>query len=115
VKREAVHIVVGLLRKLPCSGSSATGSPAGLVFLVFAVIGFAAGIGLASISLKTPAQATVICGIIGAGLAWPLASIPIYYWQHRLRVLLNAQRRRDEEHQTTHTFDPMTGRVVRTR
>jgi hypothetical protein len=34
---------------------------------------------------------------------------------HAARSLINEQRRRDEEYQRTHTFDPMTGRIVRTR
>jgi hypothetical protein len=92
VRRVAVHIIIGLLRAFALLWLVGHRFARRLVFLVLAVIGFAAGIALASISFNAPASATAICGIIGACLAWPLASIPIYYWQHRLRVLLDNQR-----------------------
>jgi hypothetical protein len=57
-----------------------------LMFLVLAVVGFIAG---ANVPTHNPAG-SVICGIIGAALAWPLASIPIYYWRHL--IMLEEQR-----------------------
>jgi hypothetical protein len=51
-----------------------------LVFLMLAVVGFIAG---ANVQTPNPAG-SIICGIIGAALAWPLASIPIYYWRRQL-------------------------------
>jgi hypothetical protein len=57
-----------------------------LVFLMLAVVGFIAG---ANVPPHNPAG-SIICGIIGAALAWPLASIPIYYW--RRQIMLEEQR-----------------------
>jgi hypothetical protein len=57
-----------------------------LVFLVLAVVGFIAG---ANVTPHNPAG-SIICGIIGSALAWPLASIPIYYW--RRQIMLEEQR-----------------------
>jgi hypothetical protein len=57
-----------------------------LVFLVLAVVGFIAG---ANVPTPTP-PGSIICGIIGAALAWPLARIPIYYW--RRQIMLEEQR-----------------------
>jgi hypothetical protein len=57
-----------------------------LVFLVLAAVGFIAG---ANVPTPSPAG-SIICGLIGAALAWPLASIPIYYW--RRPIMLAEQR-----------------------
>jgi hypothetical protein len=44
-------------------------------------------------NVPTPNPAgSIICGLIGAALAWPLASIPIYYW--RRQIMLEEQRSR---------------------
>jgi hypothetical protein len=53
-----------------------------LVFLVLAVVGFIAG---ANVPPPPSPAGSIICGLIGAALAWPLASIPIYYWRRQLR------------------------------
>jgi hypothetical protein len=57
------------------------------VFLALAVVGFIAG---ANVPTSPSPAGSIICGIIGAALAWPLASIPIYYWRHR--IMLEEQR-----------------------
>jgi hypothetical protein len=57
-----------------------------LVFLVPAVVGFIAG---ANVTPHNPAG-SIISGLIGAALAWPLASIPIYRW--RRQIMLEEQR-----------------------
>jgi hypothetical protein len=44
------------------------------------VVGFIAGTSVTPHNLA----GSIICGLIGAALAWPLASIPIYYWRHRI-------------------------------
>jgi len=55
------------------------------MFVLLAAVGFAVGAGLASTTTNPPQAAPVLCGIIGAALAWPLASIPLYYRRHRER------------------------------
>jgi hypothetical protein len=47
------------------------------------VVGFIAG--GANVTPHNPAG-SIICGIIGAALAWPLASIPIYYWRRQITL-----------------------------
>jgi hypothetical protein len=57
-------------------------SMARVVFLVLAVVSFIAG---ANVTPHNP-TGSVICGVIGAALAWPLASIPIYYWRRPITL-----------------------------
>jgi hypothetical protein len=56
-----------------------------LVFLMLAAVGF---IG-ANVTPDNQAG-SIICGIIGRALAWPLAGIPIHYW--RRQIMLKEQR-----------------------
>jgi len=78
----AVHIIVGLLLAIALLYFWLIGHwfARVLVFLMLAVVGFIAGV---NIPPHNP-TGSIICGIIGAALAWPLASIPIYYWRRRV-------------------------------
>jgi hypothetical protein len=78
-----VHIIVGLLLAIAMLYFWLIGH---WFARVLAVVGFIAG---ANVPTPTPAG-SIICGLIGAALAWPLASIPIYYWRHR--IMLEEQR-----------------------
>jgi hypothetical protein len=51
-----------------------------------AFVGFIAG---ANVPTPNP-PGSIICGIIGAALARPIASIPIYYW--RRQIMLEEER-----------------------
>ena len=53
-----------------------------LVFLMLGAIGFLLGL-----SVGTDQGGRVVCGIIGAVLAWPIAGLPVYFWRHQSRVL----------------------------
>jgi hypothetical protein len=82
----AVHLIVGLLLAIALLYFWLIGHwfARVLVFLMLAVVGFIAGV---NVTPHNPAG-SIICGIIGAVLAWPLASIPIYYW--RRQIMLDA-------------------------
>jgi hypothetical protein len=62
-----------------------------IVFLILACVGFAAGASIVNFGLYD-GHANILgpgllAGAVGAALAWPLASIPTYYWRHHLRAL----------------------------
>jgi hypothetical protein len=77
-----VHIIVGLLLAIALFYFWLIGHwfARVLVFLMLAVVGFIAG---ANVTQHNP-TGSIICGIIGVALAWPLASIPIYYWRRQI-------------------------------
>jgi hypothetical protein len=83
-----MHIVVGLLLTIALLYFWLIGHwfARVLVFLAEAVVGF---IGDANVPPHNPAG-SIICSLIGAALAWPLASIPIYYW--RRQIMLEEER-----------------------
>ena len=85
----AVHIIVGLLLAIALFYFWLIGHwfARVLVFLMLAVVGFIAG---ANVPTSPSPAGSIICGLIGAALAWPLASIPIYYWRHQ--IMLEEQR-----------------------
>ena len=59
--------------------------------LVFLLLGAVTFVTVAYITQdpKYP-TAGVIYGLLAAGLAWPVASLPIYYWRHQAREYLSA-------------------------
>jgi hypothetical protein len=58
-----------------------------LVFLMLACAGFVGGAALTNISPNAPPAGIIICGLIGAALAWPIAGLPVYYWRHHIRAM----------------------------
>ena len=90
----ALHIIIGLLLAIALFyfwliGHWFARVP---VFLMLAVVGFIAG---ANIPPHNP-TGSIICGIIGAAFAWPLASIPIYY--RRRQITLGAHTVASRKH-----------------
>lgn len=59
-----------------------------LVFLLLACVGFVAGAAVENASSATTPANVIIVGLIGAALAWPVAGLPVYYWRHRIRQLV---------------------------
>ena len=90
-----MHIIVGLLLAIALFYFWLIGHwfARVLVFLMLAVVGFIAG---ANVPTSPSPAGSIICGLIGAALAWPLASIPIYYW-HR-QIMLGAHTVASRKH-----------------
>jgi uncharacterized membrane protein YccC len=64
-----------------------------LVFLMLAVVVFFMACATASPeAAKADPAGVIILGLVFAPIAWPIASIPLYYWQRRFRRLMAAGR-----------------------
>jgi len=61
-----------------------------LMFLVMAAALGAGGAGLGSLK-QDGGFATVVIGLVGIGLAWPLAGIPVYRQRHQIRAELRRE------------------------
>lgn len=57
-----------------------------LVFLLFACGGFLGGVAIGAQSHDQ--SSWLVLGIIGAGLAWPLAGLPVYFWRWRIQQMM---------------------------
>ncbi|HKD75158.1 MAG TPA: hypothetical protein VKB76_06665 [Ktedonobacterales bacterium] len=82
-----MHILLGICFALVLLYTWLVGwrYPRLIMFLLLAAVGFVVGAGLASTTTSSPQVAIVVCGSLGAALAWPLASIPLYYRRHQER------------------------------
>ncbi len=69
-----------------------------LMFLVLCPVGFLSGLALVNSGQPTPTHAAaLIVGISAAALAWPLASLPIYYQRYQFQQMCARQRARGME------------------
>jgi hypothetical protein len=78
-----VHILIGLLRAIVLLYFWLSGHwfARVLAFLLFAALGFVGGAGFASAANPNDHAFPLICGLTAAAIAWPLASLPRYYWR----------------------------------
>lgn len=59
-----------------------------LVFLGLAPTIFVVLLATSHYSETAAAGAIIIAGSLGLALAWPLAGLPVYYWRHRIKLMI---------------------------